>query len=584
MFRQMILSTPRRALALAALGCALAPAGAWAAPSQCPLTVLLQPKNNTLYLYFPTGSDATFPEYKAGEVDPTGTSPLAPFSVSDLDPGVGTTAELRKSVKNQVADDYCEFDVNVIATTSKPNPAEARWQVVGIGSDAATVDDSAVYGVAQKNDLGDVIAKDYTRVFAGTFQVQLGFPGAALEGPYSTLERWTNAIAGVISHESGHNYGAEHKHAEPRPFSVEDDVSWHLMATYPDITGVIRAERNRHFSDTTYEVLGHNIGLSTQMLHNWDFVNPNASPADRLRLTVLSTAANLSLNDWYDGMSSPWGEPTVTAAGTMQSFHGVTYSVHYLDFATPKSWLGGSPGEVPAGGEFHVGATFANPEPVIVFDVDLLSGDALLKLAPRIPGYNPGSMDMAEGKYKIDLFNPDPEAGEMVLTDVQVYRAPRMIDLAAMMRETRPVDTQGLPVDFHSRASFANLTLRDTLALPVGRLTDPRTVDLVARPEDCRPQGPPDLQDCPEGYSLSLFPATYTYVVATVVEPNALHWDRERNAYVTGPLRTAVYFQVAGQMPDFNGNGVDDLIDIRTGTSRDDDRNGVPDEAWRGEK
>ncbi|HJX26810.1 MAG TPA: hypothetical protein VJ885_02775, partial [Thermoanaerobaculia bacterium] len=85
-------------------------------------------------------------------------------------------------------------------------------------------------------------------------------------------------------------------------------------------------------------------------------------------------------------------------------------------------------------------------------------------------------------------------------------------------------------------------------------------------------------QYCHKGNALSLFPATYTYMVAKVVDPNALHWDVKLGEFVTGPLETVIYYQLAGFVPDFNRNGTDDLIDIRTGTSLDSDHNGVPDE------
>ena len=48
---------------------------------------------SVLYLYFPTGQDTDFPD------DPgwlgISTSPLEPFDIADLDPGVGSTAQLR---------------------------------------------------------------------------------------------------------------------------------------------------------------------------------------------------------------------------------------------------------------------------------------------------------------------------------------------------------------------------------------------------------------------------------------------------------------------------------------------------------
>jgi hypothetical protein len=78
---------------------------------------------------------------------------------------------------------------------------------------------------------------------------------------------------------------------------------------------------------------------------------------------------------------------------------------------------------------------------------------------------------------------------------------------------------------------------------------------------------------------LSLFPATYSYLIATIVEPNAKHWDRRSRRFVQGPVEHQVFFQLAGFVPDFNRNGIDDLLDIRGKRSRDENRNGVPDEA-----
>jgi hypothetical protein len=88
-----------------------------------------------------------------------------------------------------------------------------------------------------------------------------------------------------------------------------------------------------------------------------------------------------------------------------------------------------------------------------------------------------------------------------------------------------------------------------------------------------------EVSYCHKGTALSLFPATYTYVTATVVEPNAKQWDPQQNKFVYGPLESRVFYQFAGMVPDFNRNGVDDLLDIRTGASRDRNVNGVPDEA-----
>ncbi len=92
--------------------------------------------------------------------------------------------------------------------------------------------------------------------------------------------------------------------------------------------------------------------------------------------------------------------------------------------------------------------------------------------------------------------------------------------------------------------------------------------------------GDPRVVYCPTpGTVLSLFPATYTYVSATVTEPKAHYWDKTQRQYVDGPLSTRIFFQVAGNVPDANRNGRDDLIDIREGTSQDRNGNGIPDEA-----
>ena len=59
--------------------------------------------------------------------------------------------------------------------------------------------------------------------------------------------------------------------------------------------------------------------------------------------------------------------------------------------------------------------------------------------------------------------------------------------------------------------------------------------------------GGPDAGGCVPGYNVDLFPATSLYLTATVIEPNAKHWDRKLERYVNGPLTTCVFLQVAGR-------------------------------------
>ncbi len=581
----------------------------------CPSGVLSQPKGNSLYLYFPTSSDSGFLEYGVGD-----TSPLAPFDVADLDSGIGTTAQLRDRIFELVTDDYCEFNVKVQQTTSAPSPSESRWQIVGLGTDSETYLGGPLFGEAQAVDTNDAESQDYARVWAKSFKDAYGGTGEALEGTDSTLERWATAIGETTAHEAGHNYGAGHGHSAPRTGSAEDEQNNHIMATgSTGLTGEIRASRDRHFSDTAYEILGHNIGLNVKTLHNWDFINPNDTSANGMRIKLLTTASSLSIGWWYNGSRSPWQNPTVTNTGATQSFQGTTYNVFNLDFTSAKSWSGSTAGVVEAGDEFHTGASFTGSDSVIVFKVELFNGSISnasnrLPLSPRLPGYDAGTADLASGDFSINFFNTDPFAGDLIITNVQINRIPRMMDINAMISGADPVDIRGLPVQLTSAATFVThaaivenvkreMKLRDKLRLPIGKLTDKRSVDIVYGPKDCPPGsigsgtsfpgkktgatrsgGVGDAEGeevlyCAKGNALSLFPSTYTYIIATVVQPNATYWDKAQSKFVTGPLASQVFYQVGGIVPDFNHNGTDDLIDIRTGVSPDINGNGVPDEA-----
>jgi len=89
----------------------------------------------------------------------------------------------------------------------------------------------------------------------------------------------------------------------------------------------------------------------------------------------------------------------------------------------------------------------------------------------------------------------------------------------------------------------------------------------------------PDNNLCPTaGVNIDLFPSTSLYITATVIDPNAKHWDPVQKMFVTGPLESHLFYQIAGRHPDLNRNGVDDFIDIIQGKSKDTNRDGVPDE------
>jgi len=547
------------------------------------------PEKSKLYLYFPTSSDSTFPEYDPDAV----TSPLAAFDVSDLDSGIGTTANLRDRIFEIVSNDYTEFNVDVVLTTSKPSPTEARWQIVGIGSDSETIFGSNLFGVAQAVDINDSDAQDYARVYADSFGAAYGGTGGALNGSDSTLERWARAIGHTTSHEAGHNYGLGHGNSAPVSGSVEDAQNNHVLATgSTGLTGEIRASRQRHFSDTSYEILGHNIGLTIRTLYNWDFVNPNDEDAHSLILTILSEASSLSINWVYTGSLSPWASPTITKKSGTQSFQGTNYNIFELTFSTDKSWSGGSDGVAPPGVKFHVGATFNESDAVLVYEATLQdSGGSDLDLHPRVIGFDAGALDLSSGDFELSIFNPNPEDGPLQIIDLQVWYLPRLVDIEAMVAGVELVDIRGLPVEQRrpTRDFQTSFEVEERTTIQLASLIDKRHVDITYDPTDCKRgfvpgEGPSDtsfgeIEYCPDGTALSLFPSTSVYITATVVDPDAKYFNPDTGEFETGPLESHVFYQFAGFVPDFNNNGVDDLLDIREGTSIDENGNGVPDEA-----
>jgi hypothetical protein len=548
-------------------------------------------RTNKLYLYFPTSDDNTF----VSSLSTITTNPLAAFDIADLDNTIGSTTNLRDRIFEIVTEDFCEFNVEVIKTTAKPNTTGIpRWQIVGIGSDAQTYLGSDLFGVSTfSSNAGDADAQDYTRVWAGSFEVAYG--SDVLGGSNSTLERWARAIASTTSHEAAHNYGVGHCDATKK--AGEDSEQNHIMntsspsnsgCTHSGVSDENRAANRRHFSDQSYEVLAHNVGLNIMTVYNWDFINPNAEDAHSMELTLLSSASTLSIGTWWNGSRSPWRDPSIAATGTTETLQGTAYNKFILTFELDKSWVGGADGIVPGGAEFHTGAGFSESSLVILYDTKLKDSSGNdLDLHPRMAGFNAGSADLASGDFAMMMYNPDAENGDLVITDLTIQYLPRFVDINTMLTGVEPRDLRGELINPHSNCTpRTKFELSDQKAFRLAKLNDDRFVDITYDSTNCI-TGPVlnnfdmrggEVVYCPHGSSLSLFPATSTYVTATVTDPNARYYDRELGTYVNGPLSTKVFYQFAGIVPDFNENGTDDLIDIREGTSVDENQNGVPDE------
>jgi hypothetical protein len=556
-------------------------------------------KPNKLYLYFPTADDPTF-----RNVDPpaslglprfiTSSSPLHRFDTADLPNYNGTVTELRNAISDVVTDIYCEFNVQVIQTTTVPPSTEPRRNTVGIGTDANVVSTSDVacpvpwwIGQAQTigGDTGDAIPVDYARVWAGTYQTCAGRPpGGALNGSDSTVERWANSIGSTAAHEAGHNYGLSHHDGDEPLAAGEDAVTHHLMRAGPAYSFGDRAER-RHFSDHEYSVLASNVGLAVDTMWNWDFINPSAATGTKLRMEFLSARQTLVLSWWFSGASSPWISPNLSGPSGVRTFKGTAYNVYNIEWSTGHPWSGGASGQVPGGARFHVGATFSSviktaPDAIIITDVKLFDADGdALPLHPRWVGFDAGAFDIGTGVLNVRFFNFFDRP--LKIRDVQIQDLPRSMSIDAMMPNKPVSDISGRifrPWPDGTRRPLLEQTIESggEIKIDAARLSQKRHVFKQLTQSDCAvPVG-----NCQAGkFMIDLFPATSMYITATVVDPAGQLWDPSKRRFVTGPVESRLFYQIAGRHPDLNRNGIDDLIDIQGGTSSDSRGIGVPDDA-----
>jgi hypothetical protein len=581
-------------IAACSLGALLAFAPAAAATPACPISYgsTDDAKPNKLYLYFPTANDTTYPEFSVNSVP---TSPVQ-FNPALLTSYTGTADQLRNATFDVVSDDYCEFNVQVRQTQTAPPATFARRNTVAIGTDQNVTNSNTqwAWGQAQSVDTGDATIVDFAREWAGTYQFTAGAAGGALNGANSTLARWANSIGGTAAHEAGHSYGISHSDGLVVG-SGEDALTRHIMAAGSNYTDEQRAGYRRHFSDHEMSLLASNVGLSIQTMHNWDLVNPNAQSAKRFRITFLSPSASVTQSWSYDGNRSPWINPVTSGSLGTQTFKGTSYHRHTITWSTGQSWSGGASGTVPGGAGFHVGATFSGidfnqPDPIIITKTELLdnSGNPLA-LAPRLPGYDAGTLDSSDGTFDMQFFN-NAGAAQLDISDVLVREFPRPISIDALVPRSKLFDVFGAPALPWEKSSHLLLGERPAAIkrggsrkLTIARLGQGRHIlERVGR--DCAggdATTEPDVLSCRPGFNVDLFPATTIVVKATVTAHKVKHFDRKRKRYVTGDLKSTVYVQIGGRHPDLNHNRRDDAIDIAFGKSEDANRDGVPDEAQR---
>ena len=584
---------------------AMVATSALAAPT-CPINYgsHADAKPNKLYLYFPPTDDPTFPNVDPDHLRPasssphpfvTSSSPLHRFDVADLPSYTGTVTELRNAVSDVVADIYCEFNVQVIQTTTVPPSTDPppRRNTVGIGTDD-NVESTSPFackdhwwnGQAQTlgGDTGDTKAVDFARVWAGTYQTCAGGPTTRgeLRDNHSTLERWANSIGSTAAHEAGHNYGLSHHDGNEPRAPGEDAVAHHLMRGGGAYTFHERAER-RHFSNHEYSVLASNVGLAMDTMWSWEFINPSAATGTKLRMEFLSGQQTLVLSWPLSGVASPWINPILSGPSGMRTFKGTTYNVYNIEWSTGQPWSGGASGQVPGSARFHVGATFSSvsrtaPSAIIITDVKLFDANGgALPLHPPWVGFDAGAIDPSTGVLNVRFFNFFDRP--LTIRDVQIQDLPRIMSIDAMMPNKPMSDRSGLafqPWPDGTRRPLLQQTIGsgDEINIEAARLSQDRHVFKKLTKDDC-----PENLCQPDKFVIDLFPATTMYLTATIVDPGGQVWNPSEQRLVTGPVESRLYYQIAGRHPDLNRNGIDDVIDIRSGKSTDRRGIGVPDDA-----
>ena len=557
-------------------GIPLATSTGWSAPT-CPLSAgsTDAAKGNKLFLYFPTASDSTFPAFASG------VSPADPFDVADLDPGIGSTAALRDRIHDVVVDDYCEFNVQVLQTTTNPSllsPPPARRVTMAVGSDT-----NAAWGIAPV-DIGDKFGVNVARTWAGTYVNCEGSTGSAcsmtgaLTGANSTLDHWAQAIGGTAAHEAGHTYGLLHtddnppsgcEDPGPAPLPGEDGFKRHLMPAGCNLDGQDRANYRRHFSDRTFGLLATNVGLSIQTMHNWDLVNPNSADAQSLTIEFLSALPAVTTDWTWKGPSSPWINPVVSGPLGNATWKGKPFKKYKITWSTPNPAWGGAPGVLPGGAEFHIGATFTGvdfnqPDPIIIQDITLFdAGSIPLTLRPRLPMYDTGAVDAPDGAFSLQFFPPGDGGAPLSLQEAVVYQLPRVASIESMIGDGRPMTFDNQPITPWSASRCETSPRDNTVRCVLGHLSDRPHVEVIKRigergVYDCSngipridargdsPTSPDNDGPICAGSSRDPFPSTTVYVIATFVDPKAEHWDPKRREMVVGPVTSKVFYQFAG--------------------------------------
>jgi hypothetical protein len=307
---------------------------------------------------------------------------------------------------------------------------------------------------------------------------------------------------------------------------------------------------------------------------NWDLTNPNAETGFKLQMDLLSTKPSISTSWQYTGNLSPWKDPTITGPSGTQVFKGTTYNRYTITWSASNPAWTGTAGQVAGGQQFHVGVglsgvDYSQPDAIIITDCRLLNNsNGVLAIHPRVVGYDAGNFDRAD-TLSMRFFNFRRE--KLVVQNVQVQELPRMLSIDAMVPNRRELSDVAGKV-FEPWAESRRVALQASKpiaqnkeqAIQIAKVTQKPHLLYVMSEKACealdRLNGP-DVARCKPGVHSDLFPSTTVYVTATVTDPNAKHWDPQQKKYVTGPLSSHLYYQVAGRRLTIERRGLRQTVE-----------------------
>jgi hypothetical protein len=305
-------------------------------------------------------------------------------------------------------------------------------------------------------------------------------------------------------------------------------------------------------------------------MHNWDLVNTNAQKASSLTIDFLSPQASLSTDWTYSEFNSPWINPKVSGPFGTTVWQGKTFNRFRITWSKPNPAWAPTPGVLPGGMQFHIGATFTGvdfnqPDPIIIQNITLFDASLQpLTLHPRLPMYDSGTLDPATNDFFLHFYAAAIDPSPLILQESIIYQLPRVTSIESMIGDGKPVTFDGLAITPWSASRCESSRTEDgTVSCKLGNLADRPHVEVthslgekgvydcsrgvpIVRTAGDSPKSPDSEGPICAGTSRDPFPSTTVYVIATFVDPNAEHWDPRLQKMVTGPVTSKVFYQFAG--------------------------------------